>query len=121
MKNNPKIIGVVPQDKVFELWEKVAANYNYFDNEENLLDVIEILPIDFIGSKFGHDGLRIEGSINYIKEILKFLKPLLKYKDCLSVHMNKLDTKIISKPINKSGDHYVIYIRLINQQQVIDF
>ena len=89
MKNNPKIIGVVLQDKVFELWEKAAANYNYLDDKENLLDVVEILPIDFIGSKFGHDGLRIEGSIDYIKEILKFLKPLLKYKDCLSVHMNK--------------------------------
>jgi len=115
MSNKPKIESIVSSESVLDMWKEVAAEYEYYDNDDKKLsEVAEILPEDFSGSKFGHDGIRIEGSIVYIQTILRYLKPLLQYEnDGLSIHMNKLLNSEISQPLNSRQEHYVVYLRLV--------
>lgn len=111
-------------DKLDEFFQFCEINSNdvrtsygryYFHIHNRLNEVMEIISKDFNGSRFGHDAVRIEGSIDFIKTAMIMLSPLFSFDKiddyCLETFMLKLDPKEIIGDKNPDGN-WVLYIRV---------
>lgn len=82
-------------------------------------EVAEPLSSDYQGSRFGHDGIRIEGSINFVMALMGCLDDLYKLETDtvrLEVVMHELHSSSVNPPYNKQESHWVCYIRPIYRQ-----
>jgi len=111
------VIGRFSTDSIISFWKECVEQLS----GHNIDSIIKPLPKDFIGSKFGHDSIRIEGGKYFIFYVLSqhlnlFLE---KYENNpryeLQVFMNKLNPEYVAKPLNDSGEHFVLYLRIVEK------
>jgi len=96
-------------------WAKILDQ----EIEQKLYELMEILPSSYQGSRFGHDGLRIEGSQLFIFFILSKLKELYAMENeetRLEIVMHELDLNEVQKPRNIENSHWVLYVRVIDRE-----
>ncbi len=108
--------------EVLSWWEITIEDY-IANIETNtvipMAELMEVLPSNFTGSRFGHDSLRIEGSKVYIGRILALVAPLLELENNrvrLELSMYELNNGEIVKPLNDNKKHYVLYVRAIDRK-----
>jgi len=107
-----KIIKTYSQQDARNIWVSVTYDDSYSNWEH-----MTALPIDHKGSKFGHDGIRIEGTIDFILDALYKLQDLLKIEtdtNKIEIVLQELDPSCVSSPVPErdDGGAYVCYIRL---------
>ncbi len=122
-KHNKGMVGRVSYDEILDLWELVSRGF--FENKDvvssdltDLMNIVEVLPADHEGSRYGHDGVRVEGSLEYIKVVLKMLSPMFHaHKEGytkLETYMMKINPKEIKGNNNPDGN-YVLYVRFVEE------
>ena len=96
----------------------ITDKLSFKEKIDKLKEIIEVIPNDFNGSRFGHDSIRLEGSKQFIIYILGIIS-IFYYMETptvrLEINMNKLPLSKIIEPYNKDLEHWACYIRLIER------
>ena len=94
------------KDELLAMWAKLPEN-------QNPLEVMRPLPPKFKGKTFGLDGVRIDGSIEFIKAVMSCLKPLIDGENCITrLQLAHTDCKKAKGDFNKGNGGNALYIRL---------
>ena len=99
--------------ETMELWINAPEN-------ADLARIIQPIPNGHVGKTFGLDGIRIDGSTEFILAVLGRIKDLL---DCengrtrLAVHI--ADCETAAQPYNKGNGGHVCYIRVHERGKMI--
>ena len=92
--------------QMLKLWDGLTPN-------QNPLKVMQALPPKFKGKTFGLDGVRIDGSMEFIKAVLSCLKPLIDGENtCTRLQLAHNDCSKAEGDFNKGNGGNVCYIRL---------
>jgi hypothetical protein len=119
---NPKIVSVISKETLLKFWNECVEPIG-FDEPiyPEILKAATLLPLNHHGSKFGHDGIRIEGSKKFIASVLYQLRQLLEIDvDMLEINANILDLACVTEPLNAEKEHIVMYIRIKNKSKKYD-
>ena len=117
-KDYPNFKERVPVQEILEMWDNAESMSNM--NLMKKIEKFEVVPNDFSGSRFGHDSIRIEGQIDFIKAVLKMLTPIKNYTDCNFEKTLEIFMFTIKKgqvvPFKESDkenfERYCVYLRL---------
>ena len=90
---------------------KGEALKHWAELEENQPLNMEAIPYKRRGSKYGFDGIRIDGTKAFIDAVLSRLKPLLAYENC-NQRLELNYTEIICKESGQPTGSWVCYIRV---------
>ena len=87
-------------------WQMLTPN-------QNPLKVMQPLPPKFKGKTFGLDGVRIDGSMEFIEAVLSCLKPLIDGENNVTrLQLAHNDCSKAEGDFNKGNGGNVCYIRL---------
>jgi len=92
--------------ELLKRWNELPAN-------QNPLKVMVPLPPKFKGKTFGLDGVRIDGSMEFIEAVLSCLKPLIDGENNVTrLQLAHNDCSEAEGDFNKGNGGNVCYIRL---------
>ena len=109
---------IIRKSDMLQTWQQMKPLMALTPDENPFIGLMEILPANFKGNKFGHDCIRIEGSMQFILVVMSLLKPLSEMENGnkrLELITQELNPKDVSPPLNKKQSHWVCYIRLIER------
>jgi len=94
------------KDELLKRWAELTPN-------QNPLAVMVPLPPKFKGKTFGLDGVRIDGSMEFIEAVLSCLKPLIDGENNVTrLQLAHNDCSKAEGDFNKGNGGNVCYIRL---------
>ena len=92
--------------ELMKLWRELEPN-------QNPLEKMAPLSSGHKGKTFGLDGVRIDGSMEFIQAVLSCLKPLIDGENNLTrLHLSHSDCSKAEGDFNKGNGGNVCYIRL---------
>lgn len=96
--------------ELMEMWEELDPDQNYMEH-------VEVIPYKHEGSTYGAGGIRLEGTLLFIKAILSHLKDLLSAEN--DVTRLGLSIKTVTQREDKPGEnvfadggHYALYCKV---------
>ena len=79
--------------------------------DADFIDTVNAIPYKAEGSKYGYDGIRIDGSRKFIDSVLAKLKRMLVWESAVTrLELNY--TQIVDKVTGEPIDSWVCYIRV---------
>jgi len=92
---------------------ELLAKWRTLKPSKNLLAVMKPLPEKHEGKTFGLDGIRIDGSEEFIFEVMSRLTDLIDGENNITrLHLSIADCEKAEAPFNKGNGGHVCYIRL---------